>query len=151
MTTSTFTFEQLEETVRELAAQNPNYVYPPATNSTACHYALKDGADRCIFGQSLHLLGVSEHKLEECDDLDGTKVFDDEDDDENFGTLDSGIDTVLPVIFNLELTDAQKTWAWEVQRAQDSARRWQDAIASADNGAAARRSIINTAAENNTP
>jgi hypothetical protein len=60
---------ELENAVREIAAQEPDFVYTRAVidnvDNTACIYFDTDGCPSCLIGQGLSKLGVTRGDLEE--------------------------------------------------------------------------------------
>ena len=104
----TRTFKELENEVRKLAKENPDYVYPRVRK---CMYNPDKEQPGCIFGQALARLGIS--------------------------GLPEGntISTLIEVrkVSITEFTDRDLAWARDVQIAQDSGKTWSLAIKRADN------------------
>lgn len=78
--------DPLVRAVAEVAAERPDYIYPKAASPKGCAYvAVLDGGDicRCVVGEALHRLGVSDDTLNRLDStLDG----------------DSGISSLLEMV-----------------------------------------------------
>lgn len=119
MATKNITIDQLISEVRYLAAENPTYVYPRSTSkpgwTNGCFY--RPGAPgnltgaRCIFGQALTNLGLSDAKLAEHDS------------DSIRGILSHHVSGVSFV---------QSEWCVYVQTEQDAGSTWAAAVRDAD-------------------
>ncbi|TDB90885.1 hypothetical protein E1264_03400 [Actinomadura sp. KC216] len=109
--TETLTFKQIENEVRRLAAENPDFVYESYHGS--CFYNPTERAGKqygaCIFGQAFTNLG--------------TPVPD--------GIDEDYIGSVLPNM-GIETTLDQYEWAGTVQYQQDQGCAWALAVALAD-------------------
>jgi hypothetical protein len=69
--TPTFTIAELEAKIREIAAEQPDYVYAKAGGLNSCFYSKSDkgvgNGCRCIVGEALFRLGVNQQTLERFD------------------------------------------------------------------------------------
>ncbi len=63
--------DEIQRVVRELAIEQPDFIYPRTRERVGCFYNLTDFPDdhdsaivcRCVVGEALHRLGVSEPDL----------------------------------------------------------------------------------------
>lgn len=111
------TFSQLEQKVRQLAAENPDFVYPLGQGVSSifrCVYNATQDKPACIFGRAFAELGHPVPKSEEGTDI-GSVAVDMLADGENL--LDFG---------------QRRYWLMTVQQRQDEGKTWEWAVAEAD-------------------
>ena len=122
------TFDAINKAMREVAAEQPDFVYVTFRNnqltmagisasafpsSTNCVYFDEDNEPSCIFGKALHKLGISQENIHE----------------------DVSIDHLLSDMFGLSFEREQLNFLASVQENQDNDTRkmtWPEAIADAD-------------------
>jgi hypothetical protein len=109
------TFEQIESAVRELASENPEFVYDQGS-SPFCKYNPNHEQPGCIFGQAFIALG--EPVPSQFDPTEGSE-------------LEAGIIRVLEYL-GIETTVRQRAWADAVQSNQDMSYPWQRAVERGD-------------------
>ncbi|WP_157430034.1 hypothetical protein [Actinomadura oligospora] len=102
------TFEQIESKVRDLADQQPDYVYDRGSHRD-CQYNADGTQPGCIFGQAL-----AAFDLEVPEDMEGTPIAD------LIGWL--GINTSV----------LQRIWMRRVQSSQDTGHPWRETIEKVD-------------------
>ena len=93
-------------TVREVAAEHPDYVYDPGR----CAYIV-DGKPGCLLGQALWRMGIISPAL-------GRQSHNDED---IVGLLDT-------IGLNLAIDEKEMDWVASAQALQDSNESWGDAV-----------------------
>ncbi|QFG25428.1 hypothetical protein [Actinomadura sp. WMMB 499] len=110
------TFKDIENEVRRLVNENPDYKYPAPYDGLCTYNAVEsegeDGTEAkpaCLFGQAFTNLGSPIP-------------------DKHEGQF---IQTVLGVL-GINSTRAERCWAGAVQDKQDNSRRWREAVAFAD-------------------
>ncbi|QFG25421.1 hypothetical protein [Actinomadura sp. WMMB 499] len=105
---SKLTFDQVEQKVRELAAENPEFVYETGGH-TVCQYNPDEEQPGCIFGQALIALERPVPGTLEAEPI--AKVLDE---------------------LGVETTEGQKCWVSAVQSRQDTFSPWGEAVNYAD-------------------
>lgn len=111
------TIENIENEIRRIAAENPEYVYDEgdaAAWGQRCYY-VRNGCGSCIVGRALANLGVPIERLEEADSRNGSGVR---------------ASTLLTELTGKSLVAAR--WVQYVQDRQDKGVAWREAVAQAD-------------------
>jgi hypothetical protein len=103
----------LIRTVRELAAEKPDFFYK--TKDGACLYTPNDEQPGCIFGQALLRMGYTKEELSKLDE-------------------DNGLDIIeaLKVLDIRSLTNEELQWCSDVQQLQDFGDNWRKVIENTD-------------------
>lgn len=105
----TFSDEEIEDTIRELAADSPDFIYERPEGVVQCRYVHGD-APGCLIGQALHFLGVP---------LADLVMFEGE--------------NAITLLRELTYTSEPiRRWASRVQDYQDSEATWAESVAYAD-------------------
>lgn len=111
--------EQLQEKVREIAAERPDYVYRgngAVGKLGRCVY-VRDGQPSCLIGHALWGLGLIDATLEQRGSGQG----------DNTGDIHSLADTL-----NLDIDSDSLDWLSQAQYRQDVGRPWGEAVQLAD-------------------
>lgn len=105
--------QQIIQKVRDIAGENPDFVYtPPNDDGGACVY-YHDGQPSCLIGRALAAQGVIEPDIESSD------------------KNSLGIMQLIGEL-NLSLLTGETDWLYRVQRRQDDGKPWGAAVARTD-------------------
>jgi hypothetical protein len=116
-----FTIDELEQAIRNLANEHPEFVYETtADDKLNCFYTRGGDPEKpgCIVGRACLNLDVSL--------LPNLRIF-----DENSDSYDSGVEELFQTL-NIPVDPIRLKWFEKIQIAQDSGETWQTAVNWAD-------------------
>lgn len=114
MTVESVSAEELERAIREVASENPDFVYRKAfvdDGPPICAYFDEEGCPSCLVGHGLARLGMGKDDIKDLNFVSVEALFDD-------GIIETG--------------DTPKSWFNNVQEFQDTDTPWGQTVRDAD-------------------